>query len=152
MAKKKEVKPVEKVVYARLNFGRWIADCPDDVSKTHAMPMDPLNPSAPFVCAACYPDVRAKAFQKGADELFRPVDDPVKQQAAKDKAVADGHSYRVVFPDNLADIMAVLRYRPVEHMHWEPGESLEFLKLENAQHGVAGPIPAQVSSVNPGGE
>ena len=135
-------------VTAILNHGRWIVICPDDPMGLHA---GVVNPDAPalFVCAACYPDIRAKAFQKGADDLFRPVDDAPKQQAALDRAKIEGHCYTIVFPDNLREIMDAVRYRPTANMNWQPGETLEFLQAENAAHSV-GPTLPQVS--NAGGD
>jgi hypothetical protein len=152
MAKKKlPSTPAEPIftrvtsVNAVLNHGRWIAYCPDDPMHMHAGQVNPDDPKD-FVCKACFPDMMAKAFQKGADDLFRPVEDTMKVQAARDNAAAQGRSYTVIFPDNLRAIMDAVRYRPTENMNWMPGETLEFLQKENDEHGV-GPQLAQVSVV-----
>jgi hypothetical protein len=132
-------------VTAILNHGRWIVMCPDDPMGMHAMVVDP-NKSILFVCASCYPDVRAKAFQKGEDELFRAVDDKPKQQAARDQAALEGRAYKIIFPDNVDEIIDAVRYRPTINMNWIPGETLEFLRAENIAHNV-GPTLPQVSKV-----
>jgi hypothetical protein len=50
----------------------------------------------------------------------------------------------IVWPDNMADIAAVLALRPrPENRNWQPGETLEFLVAENIEHrdGI-GPDPS----------
>ena len=126
-------------VQAILNSGRWIVMCPDDPNGMHAAVVDPANPI--FICPGCYPDLRATAFQQGDDGLFRPVPDQPKRDAAQAQAAADGHSYMVVFPDNMADIMDAVRQRPVEAMNWLPSESLDFLQQENAEHNIGATQP-----------
>jgi hypothetical protein len=133
-----------------LNAGRWIVMCPDDPSGTHAMQVNPDSDTT-VICAGCYPDIRATAMQQGDDGLFRPVPDVAKQQAAQDQAAADGHVYTINYPDNMQDILAAVQYRPTQNMNWLPGESLDFMKAENAFHGVTGPTLPQISVV-PGGE
>jgi hypothetical protein len=128
------------VVQAMLNGGRWVVLCPDDPQGQHAGQVDPDTDTV-FICPACYPDIRAKAFQQGDDGLFRPVDDPVKQQAASDQASADGHVYTIQWPDNIADILTAVQMRPTANMNWLPTETLDDLNQDNADHGIGAMQP-----------
>lgn len=44
--------------------------------------------------------------------------------------------YVIVWPDERAEIEALLEPRPTEAQNWEPGETVEFLQAENDEHGV----------------
>jgi hypothetical protein len=130
------------IVQAFLNCGRWIIMCPDDPQGLHAGQVDPDTDTI-FICAGCYPDIIAKAFTPGDDGFFRPVDDPVKQQAAADQAAADGNAYTIQFPDDpaVSDIMAAVQYRPTANMNWVPGETLDDLNQENLDHNISAQQP-----------
>lgn len=46
-----------------------------------------------------------------------------------------GHKYqRLVFPEERAEIEALLAYRPLLNRNWNPGETLEDLQRENEEH------------------
>jgi hypothetical protein len=141
-----------KNVMARLNHGRWIVDCPDFPGPTsgHAHEVD--TGVATFACSKCYPGLRANAVrlvEKGPSAgLHRVVPDPELRQEAFTKATGDDKVYKIIWPDDPKDILDILRYRRIENMNWEPGETLDFLKAENKQHGV-GPTTPQVSVVHP---
>lgn len=50
-----------------------------------------------------------------------------------------GHVYRPTFPAEVDQIEQVLDLRiDARNQNWEPGESLEFLWIENQAHGVHG--------------
>lgn len=48
----------------------------------------------------------------------------------------DGYFKSVVFPEDRAEIEAALLARPVENRNWEPGESVDYLLMENIENGV----------------
>jgi hypothetical protein len=92
-------------VFARINAGRWIVDCPVPGCNEATMAMRGMR----FVCPNCL------------------------------NATNEGHAYDVVFPDESAghEIESVLASRPVPRTrNWRPGETIDFLRGENAAHGT----------------
>ena len=43
---------------------------------------------------------------------------------------------RTAFPDERADIESILELRPLPNRNWRPGETVEDLRRENAEHGL----------------
>ena len=127
------------IVEAMYNGGRWIVRCPDDPQGRHFVEVK--KDQQDFICTGCYPDLRAAAFKRRDDDLFIPVPDDALRQAATDQAIADGRQYIILFPDNVTEIEDVLLQRPTEAMNWLPGETMDFLLEENAEHGVSANLP-----------
>jgi hypothetical protein len=99
-------------VWARINHGRWIADCPHCSGALVVSRTDPY-----FWCPAC------RMAQSG-------------WQAVK-------------FPGEADEIEAVLMKRPDKRTrNWYPGETVEALERENAEHGI-GPHPWKPSPPTP---
>jgi hypothetical protein len=114
---------VRKSVKARVDFGRWIADCPDCNGAEY------VNPGDPFYCLSCG-NVTLEGFgrevifpkdmeQIGAELMNRPVNDLVGandiDRALKAKSIYPGLS-----------------------RSWNPGETVTDLKkqLKEAKHGL----------------
>lgn len=95
-------------VEAFIDHGRWIVECPSSVCAWAILAPDV---ETIFVCASC-----------GTPEYFR-----------------------IVFPRSRQSIETELMKRPsripgdpwkADHRNWRPGETLGFLRQENAAHGV----------------
>lgn len=112
---------------AYFNHGRWLYNCP--VCDT------PLE-ARRDICPQCHPGIVARAFQpvKGSD-LLRRVPDPELIEQARLEAVQRGEVWKPVYPKEKQAIENILRYRRIQHMNWQPGETLEFLLAENRQNG-----------------
>ena len=95
---------------ARINHGRWLADCPycDGAELVH--PDERF-----FVCLSC-----------GNLGLGSP-----------NKLDGDGRILHVEFPPNWHSIERILISRPDEvTRNWNPGETMADLRRENTEHGL----------------
>lgn len=126
-------------VYAYLNHGRWIVDCPK-CGKRGAT-LAEANPSVAyysavdgeFICPKCHPGM---VVQAGRNTNGSIKFNKVTQGIERKKAEADGEIYRVVFPANRKEIEKAVAKRSIENQNWKPGETIEFLDLENIKNGV----------------
>ena len=91
---------------AKINHGRWIADCPNCPAGTGAEFVDPNFDL--FFCMSCGNVL--------VNERIRRVDFPP--------------------PPQVAEIEAILEPRPLKNQNWEPGETLEQLLAENQAGGI----------------
>lgn len=103
--------PEAEPVFARVNHGLWIADCPCKGSMAVWLPEttdDGQQTTSWFWCSSC-----ANADLKGA---LRPV----------------------VFPEALkrARIEQALAHRPIANQNWFPGELIGALRNENRYHDL----------------
>lgn len=119
-------------VAARLNWGRWIVDCPK--GDGGAMEVKPGD-SVQFICPICYPQSIAQ-FVGIVNGKIQPAPDLSARRTARRLAEEDGNIYNVLFPDNLNEIEQALSMRSQQHRNWEPGETLEFLTQENKDNGL----------------
>lgn len=119
-------------VAARLNWGRWITECPK--GDGGAMEVKP-GEGVQFICPICYPQSIAQ-FVGIINGKIQPAPDLSARRTARKLAEEDGAIYTVLFPDNLAEIEALISARPQQHKNWEPGETLEFLTQENKDNGL----------------
>ena len=132
---------MQKTIRAYINQGRIVADCPECNGAEF------VKPGGWFLCMNCHPELRGTKTVV-VDGYKIPVTDPVAQQAARDRLIADGSAALVIVPDNFERIWEVLRLRPsVLNMNWycegnkrmPSGETLDQLVFENIQNGD--PIP-----------
>ena len=128
-----------KKIEAHYNWSRWIAICPNCAAEGKTMAAE-VSPGDVFVCPEEYPDVLAKTLvpnprMAGA---FNSVPDAVLREETRQKAIADGNTWQVVFPakKNKTEIERVLRARPRDGRNWQPGTTLEELIEENKERGV----------------
>jgi hypothetical protein len=124
--------------YAYLNFGRWIVDCPKcgKVGATLAEPdlkIAQYSANKTFICPKCYPGMVAYSGKNANGSLKFNTS---LQSLARKKAEKNNDVYKVVFPTNKKEIETVLSGRNLENKNWIPGETIEFLKKENKEHGV----------------
>lgn len=114
-----------------INHGRYMVHCPT-CNNAHTVELNVKT----FVCAACWQGLNAKKFE--TDKFGALVDVPHVQKIfeTRDQAKAAGEEHELEFPS--AEVMKILRPRPVENMNWIPGETLEFLRAENKDHGLDG--------------
>jgi len=122
-----------KKVYARVNHGRWIADCPD--CSNGAMLVNPEK-LEPFICGNCFPGMVAKTIKKVGEDKYVPVPDDKTIFRTAETVMGAGYAYEVVIPDNWSEIFETLRPRLLENMNWQPGETLDDLIEENIEHKV----------------
>ena len=120
---------------AYLNHGRWLIHC---LRCDTAL----LAQEVGVVCPVCWPGINAKAFQPLPNGLLRPVTDVGRVDETRAKAKARGEVYTPIFPAEKAEIETITRLRSkVQQINWEPGESLETLREQNAAHGD--PLPPE---------
>ncbi len=125
---------MKPVVYARLNWGNWIADCP-----VHGEGIAELvEPGKDFICSRCYPNLHAEIRMHDPRILGKMISVPdlALRALTRNQAERMGHVYRVVFPKDMKAIMEIVGRRPLEHQNWRPGVSLADLRRENKEHGV----------------
>ena len=114
---------------AYMNYGRWIFHCPRCSSAL-------LASETGVICPVCWPGIRAKAFNRLSNGLFRPVPDTELIEAEQAKAQESGEVYFPIFPKERPDIETILKLRPLtQNMNWEPGETLDILNEQNIAHG-----------------
>lgn len=116
------------ILKARLNHGRWIADCPNCNSADFAVPGEDF---------ACLVEALGRAreeFRAVGRDTFSNTREELLARAVEIRALLP--HYPVEFPKNKAAIDAAVAGRPVENQNWEPGETLAFLARENEAHGV----------------
>lgn len=122
-----------KKVYAYVNEGRTIADCPNCNGAEF------VKKGEPFICSHCHPEVRgSKSVQVQGYTVA--VNDPTSALEARQRIIAGGGGMDVIFPADFEEILNVLHLRPsMQNMNWRPGETLQDLTLENVAHGA--PMP-----------
>lgn len=82
-----------KPAHARINYGRWLADCPE-----------------------CRGDLNGAEFVTEGEDMT---------------CASCGAVSKVVWPDNIEEIEAVLNKRPrPANRNWEPGETVDMLRLQ----------------------
>lgn len=118
-------------VYARLNWGNWIADCP-----IHGEGVaEGVEPGKDFICSRCHPGIHASMRMRFKGQLVNVPDLAARGLALKEAERA-GHVYEVVFPDDMKQILEAVRPRKVQHMNWRPRMTIADLEHENEEHGV----------------
>lgn len=125
-------------VYAYLNHGRWIVDCPKcgKLGSTLAEP----NPNiahysainGKFICPNCYPGM-VVIKSRGVISVRFNED---ARAAAKKHAEGRQEIYDVVFPKERKEIEGIVSLRRLDQQNWQPGETVEFLKEENELIGA----------------
>lgn len=140
----KKPKKVKKVK-AQYNHGRWIVPCPDCGLTGAGLPVsaEDAKLGEEFLCGEEFPDKYATLYQRidvrhGKKKAVRyaRVPDVIAQAQAWDRARDLGRVYKVSFPRNRKEIERIVRMRPAKNQNWEPGETVSFLRSENAKHGV----------------
>ena len=104
-----------ETIKARYNCGNWIWDCLDCNSANSISPGDEMA-----YCGGCYKDKLSRY-----DEI---------REKTMQEAWANGDVYKIVFPENHAEIESFLANRRKEHRSWEIGETIKDLEVENQTH------------------
>ena len=104
-----------KTVQARLNWGRWIVDCPKEHNPLDSKSLE-VKPGrdTQFICPACYPQSIAQ-FVGMVNGKIQPVPDVSARRTARRLAEEKGEIYNIIFPDNLAEIEAAVSVRPQQN-------------------------------------
>lgn len=126
---------MEYVAYARVCWGRWVADCPrDGCTQAEHFGADPITRHVGGLIGT--------VFRCGTEGTVCNCGAAVPSGC--------GLTCAVVWPDNIAEIEKLLALRPAEQTrNWNPGEDLVDLMADNVAHGVG--APAQVEVGHPGG-
>jgi hypothetical protein len=127
------------VVHARLNWGKWIADCPvcnDAVNDGEIRVAEAVDPGQDFICSREYPGINAMMWIAYQGHQIQ-VPDKAARQAARQRAELDGRVYMVIFPPNKTGIEQRVRSRKLAHMNWRPGMTLQDLDHENQKYKVS---------------
>lgn len=119
-------------VNAYLNFGRWLVQCPKH-GKNGATEV--LLGTTEYIAPCCYPGIVAQ-FVGIVKNKITVIPDESARATARNLARENDEIYQVIFPENLAEIVVETSARPIQNQNWEPGETVEFLQAENAEHGV----------------
>lgn len=107
--------PDAQPVFAYVNAGRWLARCPECPRGCELLSRSPMPTGKParnrrdwFWCNSCQ--------NASAGNRFRPVIWPTEAFIAK--------------------LLELLAPRPTEATNWLPGETLDFVRAENMEHGL----------------
>ena len=119
-------------VTAYLNYGRWLVDCPKH-GKHGATEI--TVETTEFIPPCCYPGIIAQ-FVGVVKGKITTLKDESARATARRLATEKDEVYQVVFPEELTQILDVTLVRPIENQNWQPGETVEFLQAENAEHGM----------------
>lgn len=128
---------MELVAYARVNWGRWVADCP----RPGCTQAEHYGSDA---ATGHVGGLTGRAFHCGAERSL----------CGCGRAAPSGCGLvcRVEWPANIEAIEKLLAMRPAaQTRNWSPGEDLVDLLMENTEHGVTGLDAAQVETGHPGG-
>jgi len=125
-----------KTVQARLNWGRWIVECPKPhgLLDSTALEVDPLRDRT-FICPACHPKTIAQ-FVGAVNGKIQAVPDISARKTGRLLAEKAGDVYEIEYPKDMDKIEQTLAVRAKENRNWEPGETLTALKRENKEHGL----------------
>jgi hypothetical protein len=115
------VKFQKGVVYAYLNYGRWLVVCPKCKNQTQINIADKN-----FICYACNPAVIATAKELVhtttktgiTQHIYRDVPDLELREKALESARANGEVYKVMFPVDKERIVATLMQLHPSHQNW----------------------------------
>lgn len=115
---------MEHVAYARVVWGRWVADCPrDGCTQAEHFGQDPWTSHVGGL----------------AGDVFRCGTEGVSCGCGRVPVAGCGLVCRAVWPANVEAIEKLLMQRPAQQTrNWSPGEDLTGLLLENIAHGIAG--------------
>ncbi len=113
IGKPRETRAGDALAVARVNWGRWLADCPavpcvHPVTGERAAGAEYVAAGFPFMCQWCW--------NQDIDGRFREVEFPAEYDAI--------------------EAVLVARIEP-ESRNWTPGETVVDLQVENIAHGVA---------------
>lgn len=124
---------MEHVAYARVVWGRWVADCPrDGCTQAEHFGQDPGTGHVGGL----------------AGDAFRCGTEGVTCGCGRVPATGCGLVCRVVWPANIEAIEKLLMQRPVpQTRNWSPGEDLTGLLMENVTHGITG---VEADQIEPG--
>jgi len=145
-------------VNARLNHGRWLADCPDKQCNSAEL----VFHGHKFICGNPYHGKKVnsafyiqqaviKAERQGKNIIYSDNPDigiPIETAKTKILEYADVNCYEVVWPDEKEAIVALANLRPETARNWPVGgnhddgfdfdESIDVMRAENKQHGLGG--------------
>jgi len=143
-------------VYARMNHGRWLADCPDPQCNSAEL----VFHGHKFVCgnpehgrktnSAFYiQQAILKAERKGVTTIYSDSPDigiPIETAEAKMLEYADTNCHEVIWPEAEKAIEALAILRPKESRNWpvsgnhddgfDYSEPISVMQAENKQHGI----------------
>ena len=114
---------------AYINHGRYMVDCPK-CGNAHVVERS----ADTLVCPACWTGLRAQKFITDSYGALISVPHVELIFETRQQAQAAGDEYLIEYPP--AEIMDVLRVRPIQNMNWVPGETIEDLHAENVAHGL----------------
>ena len=128
---------MELVAYARVCWGRWVADCPrDGCTQAEHFGVDPATRHVGGL----------------GGKVFRCGTEGTACHCGVAGPAGCGLVCAVVWPENVEAIEKLLALRPAEQTrNWTPGEDLVDLMAENVAHGVGGPAAGQVEAGYRGG-
>lgn len=116
-----------KTLKARLNWGRWIVDCPkEDGGALEVVP----NVDKLFVCPVCYPQSIASHVGMIGGRIAN-VPDVSARRTGKALAEANDEVYSIEYPEGMERIVELVGKRPQQNRNWQDGETLAFLQQEN---------------------
>lgn len=142
-------------VYAYMNHGRWLADCPKCMNASRVKPG-----RKKFICLACHPKIIATAYVEARSHsgpgagrrILRPVADHDLRADAMRDAQDAGEAYNLIFPREVKEIERILiPVRDVRGKCWYPdrdeiralhptasafGQSLADLREEVSRYGI----------------
>lgn len=119
-------------VKARLNWGRWLVDCPKgDGGALEVIP----GQDTKFICPVCYPQSMA-IFVGVVKGRIEKVPDVSARRTGMSIAESNNEIHEIEYPANIEKILENVKRRPVQNQNWEHGETLTFLKQENKENGI----------------
>lgn len=126
---------MELVAYARVVWGRWVADCPrDGCTQAEHFGVDPGTGHVGGLGGA----------------VFRCGTEGTACGCGRVLSSGCGLVCRVEWPGNVEAIEKLLAMRPApQTRNWSPGEDLTDLLMENVAHGVTGLDPDQIDPAQP---
>lgn len=124
------------IVKARLNWGRWIAECPKQHTPLDSVTLEVVpGKDTTFICPSCYP--KSIASHAGmVSGRFQIVPDISARRTAKYMAEQAGEIYDIEYPADIAQILEAVQSRAQQNQNWEHGETLEQLAQENVDNGI----------------
>lgn len=140
---------VKDAAYIRLNWGRWVADCPSPFCHNALEMQDGTGWTYEYTWDDGLPD----DARHGPDaEPGEPRRVP-KPRAEIFQCTTCGTEAPLIWPADPEAIALITGYRPdVITRNWEPGELIEDLMVENAEHRCTPPEWEELAAASPNGQ
>lgn len=121
-----------ETVKAYLNYGRWLVRCPKH-GKNGLLEVTPQTKD--YIAPCCFPGIVA-SFPSVIKGRVMQLPDVSARATARKLAQQAGEIYSIEFPENMQEILDIVKLRPIQNQNWIMGETIDQLQADNVANGI----------------